>query len=118
MKLSEFKNEEAIELLADLIEPSTKIMANPKLANMVRKGKSKPIDIVRIMLKDSPKECLEVLNITEGVKVKDWNIFTITQKLIELISDEDLKSFFFSQSQMNSSENFGSAMENTEEEEQ
>ena len=120
MKLSDYKNEQAIELLADLIEPSAKIMSSKKLAQLIRGGKYKKIDAIKIMLKENPKECLEVLSIVEGVPVSEYqcDIFKLTKGLLDLLSDPQIVGFFSQQSQRTSSENFGSVTESTEEKEQ
>lgn len=120
MKLSDYKNEDAIELLADLIEPTAKIMSSKKLAELVRGGKYKQVEVVKLMLKESPKECLEVLARVEGVPIEKYqcDIFKLTKGLLDLLSDPQIVSFFSQQSQMTSSENFGSVTESTEEKEQ
>lgn len=114
-KLSEYKNEEAIELLADILEPTTIILADKDIANIIN-TKSK-IEIITAILKAHKKEVIQILATLDGVKVEDYscNVFTLPMKILEIFNDKDIQSFFKSQFQSSDMNAFGSVTENIEE---
>lgn len=98
MKLSEFKDEKAIEVVADLLVPIGNIALN--------KDKIQKTDttahFVSDLLKSNPKEVISILAILNDVKVEDYNC-TATQVLkdaIEVFSDPELMQLFGLQSEM------------------
>lgn len=100
MKLSEIKGEAALDLLADIIEPATEIMTDPNVQKLV-KAKNKGA-IIKLLIKDHKKSIIEILATIDGVPVKDYqiNVFTLPMKLLELLNDKELMSFFTSQELM------------------
>lgn len=99
MKLSEYKGEEAIELLADIIEPAAKILADKECAAAL---KNKEITkAVKIGLKAHKREVIEIMAALDGVPVDQYevNLFTLPVKLLELLNDPDLMAFFDMQGQ-------------------
>lgn len=114
MKITDFKNEEAIDLLADILEPVTKILGDKQIAAAV-KAKSNKLVIAKLALKNHKREVVEILALCNGCEVKDYtcNIITITKDLLELLNDKELIDFFQSQQQMMANESSISAMENT-----
>lgn len=97
MKLSDIKGEAALDLLADIIEPATEIMTDPNLQKLV-KAKNKGA-IIKLLIKDHKKSIIEILAMIDGVPVDEYqvNVFTLPMKLLELLNDKDLMSFFTSQ---------------------
>jgi hypothetical protein len=100
MRISEIKNEDALDMLADMIEPATEIMTDPKVQELI-KAKNKGA-IVKSLIKDHKKSIIEILAIIDGVPVEEYqvNVFTLPLKLIELLNDKELMSFFTSQAMM------------------
>lgn len=117
MKLSEYKNEDALDLLADLLEPTAKIFSDKELAEVVR-NKGNKITACKVALKNNKKSILEILARLENVPVDKYecNIATVISKLLEIINDEVLADFFTSQSQQMVETSSGKATANTEEE--
>ena len=122
MKLSEIKGVDAIEVVADIIDPVTSIMADEevkKLAEM--KPKPPTLLIAKTILKRQKKAILEILAILHGEDPKTYNPSLIELPILlvnlinEIQSNEELKSLFHSQPQMSSSVSSGAVMENTEE---
>ena len=99
-KLSDFQGEEALDLLADLIEPASEIMADPKMRELIE-GKNKGA-IVKALIKNHKKQIIEILAIIDGVPVEEYkvNVFTIPLKLLDILNDKELVDFFTSQEQM------------------
>lgn len=122
MKLSEIKGVDAIEVVADIIDPVTSIMADEevkKLAEM--KPKPPTLLIAKTVLKRQKKAILEILAILHGENPKTYNPSLIELPILlvnlinEIQSNEELQSLFRSQPQMSSSVSSGAVMENTEE---
>lgn len=117
MKLSEFENEKALDLLADILEPTAEIFTDKELVDYARNGKK--IKAINVALKNHQESVIAILAALDGVEPKDYkgNIVTMTVSLLEILNDDDLISVFRSQGQMISSVASGSATENTEENE-
>ena len=71
MKLSEYKGEKALDLLADLFEPATAIMADKEIMNAVRANLPK-IKIVKTVIKNHKREVIEILAILDGEDPKEY----------------------------------------------
>lgn len=93
-KLSDYKDEEALELWADLLEPAAKIFSDRTLANIVKAGKS-PMIIASAILKRHKEEATSILLRIDPAPIDGLNIIV---RLMDVITDmeqnEDLKSFF------------------------
>ena len=100
MKLSEIKGEAALDLLADIIEPASEIMADSNMKKLIEeKDKGK---IIKALIKDHKKSIIEILVTIDGIPVDEYeiNVFTLPIKLLELLNDKELMSFFTSQELM------------------
>lgn len=99
-KLSEVKNEDALDLLADIIEPAAEIMADKKVQELV-KAKNKGA-IIKALIKDHKKSIIEILATLDGVPVEEYevNLFTLPMKLLEILNDKELVNFFTLQATM------------------
>ena len=115
MKLSEYKNEDALVLLADLIDPLATIFSDKKFYKVFQKGNK--AEIIKYLLKNRPTQVLEIMARLDGVPPKEYeaNFFTLPAKLMEILSDEELMRFFASQGLKMDNESFGPVMESTEE---
>ena len=114
MKLSEYKNEDALDLLADLIEPVSVLMTDEKLKKMVADSAQR-IDVAKYLLKAHKKEIIAVLARLNGADVYDANIVDILTQVLDLINDPVLTDFFESQVRNWGGEISTPAMENIEE---
>ena len=121
MKLSEYKGEQALDMLADLIEPAAAIMADKEISNAAKANLPK-IKIVKTAIKNHKPEVIEIMAILDGEDPEDYaekvNLFTLPAKLLEILNDPDLMSLFTLQGQNKEETNSGSATESTEESEQ
>lgn len=99
MKLSEYKNEDALELLADLLEPVSYIFADKEVKRLFTSGTK--IEAIRYILKEHSKKIIEILARLEGVEPKEYNanIAKMTASLLDILNDEELISFFTLQEQ-------------------
>lgn len=117
MKLSEYKGEQALDMLADIIEPAAIIMADKEIAAFAKSGMP-AIKFVKPIIKNHKKEVIEILAVLNGEDPKRYaekvNLFTLPKKLLEIINDPDLMSLFSSQGQKMDETSSGSATESIE----
>lgn len=115
-KLSEIKNEDALDVLADILDPVTELFTDRVFE---KKFKENIKEAIKYVIKAHKKAIIELLAGLEGVPVKDYevNLIQIPVRLLELFNDEDMLSFFHSQGLEIPGISFGSAMANTEEKE-
>lgn len=119
MKLSEFKGEAALDLLADIIEPAAEILADKEVSDAYKNGEKK-IAVVKTIIKNHKKEVIEILAAMEGVPVEEYscNVLTLPIKLLEILNDKEFLEFFTSAGQTEGAKSSGSPTENTEASEQ
>ena len=110
-KISQYKDEEALELLADLIEPLARIIADKEVLSAFKK-KSK-IAGVSAAIKAHKHDVFQMLAILDGTPVEEYhcNVFDLPIKALEILNDKELNDFFKSQSQLMDEESSGSATE-------
>lgn len=114
-KLSEYENEEALDLLADILEPVAHIFADKDFVAQIQTNKMSAIQHV---IRNHKSDVLTIMARLEGVPVDEYQctIFTLPLTLLEIMNDPDLLDFFKSQGLKINEESFGSAMESIEEE--
>lgn len=121
MKLSEYKGEKALDILADIIEPAAIIMADKEIVNFAKSGKP-VIKLIKPLIKNHKREVIEIMAILDGEDPKEYsdkvNFFTLPAKLLEILNDPDLMSLFTLQGQKTDETSSGSATESTEASEQ
>lgn len=105
MKLSEIKGEQAIEVIADLIEPITNIATDKNCADIFN-GKKKEGETreeaaarqikekIPYLLKSHKKDIAYIVGILEGKKPEELNILQIFKGTIELLNDKALMQLF------------------------
>lgn len=115
-KLSDYKGEEAIDLLADIMEPLALILADSEIQKLV-KSRSPYIKYVKVALKNHKKEVIEILAMIEGVPfeeyVKTVTFLTLPTHVMAVINDPQMKSLFTLQGQKMESTSSGPASEGT-----
>ena len=94
MKLSEYKNEQALDILADILEPSAKIFSDKDVKKAFETGDK--IKGIKAAIKTHKNEIIEILAVLDGVPVAEYecNVLTLPVKLLEILNDTDLMSFF------------------------
>lgn len=114
MKLSEIKGEKAIEVIAEIIEPATEILADPKV-KLAARAKKIPT-AVALALKNHPKAVLHLLAALDGEDPETYkpSLVEIPKNLLELFNDPELASLFTYSDQTEAAESPGPQSENTE----
>jgi hypothetical protein len=111
MKLSDFKDEKAIEVVANLLVPIGKIAANKETA--AAKGKSK-LEFASAMLKNNAGDVKDMLAILNDVDPAEYHCSaaSVLADLLDMLNDPELMQLFGLQSKTPASS--GSASESTE----
>lgn len=120
MKISDFKGEEGIILLADILDPATEIMSDEKvmkLAQGVANESVPQLSFVSVLLKNHAKSILKILALLNKKDVETYNpsIVELTKEILEMLDDEELMNLFHSQGLLKGDESSISALENIEE---
>lgn len=119
-KLSEYKDEEAIEVLADILDPVATMAMDKGLVDDVKNNFSKGEHRIRIIsraLKEHKKEVFQILAALERVPVEEYhcNISTLPAQILSILNDKDLMSYFLSSAETEDVNASGSVTGNTEE---
>lgn len=93
MKLSEFKDEKAIAVIADLLGPIGNI-ARVK-ANADARNKT-PLEFAASILKNNPKDCMTMLAILDDKDPASYhcNAATVLADMVNMLSDDELMALF------------------------
>lgn len=98
-KLSDYKDDEAFELWADLITPLTTIFKNENVKRAVESGKSQ-MEIAGVIVSGCKAEAKELLLRIDPTPIDGLNIVTrLITVLKEIGQNEDIKGFFASAEQ-------------------
>lgn len=125
MRLSDFKGEEALDVLADIIEPMTFILADEEIQKMRKEAAEKKINLPYIKfvapaIKNHKPEIIQVLARLQNQTVEEYkaglSLATLPMQVLEFINDPEIQKFFTSQSQSpeTPSASSGSVTESTE----
>lgn len=97
-KLSELElNEESLELLENILEPSSKIFGDKEIAMALKEERL--LDVCKLVLKGYKKEIIEICAYVDGEDPETYHVkmITLPAKIMALINDKDLWDFFNSQ---------------------
>lgn len=112
-KLADYKNEDAIDLWADLLDPISLIVSDKHIKDSI-KAKKPPVVLAKEILKAHKKEAAEILLRIDSEPITALNIvIRLADILVELNNSVELQSFFGLAAQTKNG-SFGSATENTE----
>ena len=115
-KLSDFKDEKALDVMADLLEPLAEILSDPALKSAYER-KANKLKLVKLAIKNHKRAVIEILAILDDTPVEDYhvNLLTLPAKILEILNDEEFTQLFTTQGQPIGSPNSGSATGNTPE---
>lgn len=114
-KLSDFKDEKAVVVVAQLLEPIIAIVTNPE--NGKFKDEQNGFKMFSGFLTNSPRAMMQIFAILSEQDVETYHCdgVEVTKNLMTLVSDSRLIELFTSQGQTGDATSSGSASENIEE---
>ena len=103
MRLSDFKEEEALDVLADIIEPLAMILSDEEIQKLSKQKNVPTIKYIKPAIKNHKTELLTVLARLENMPVEEYketvNLITLPKQLMDLVNDPEVQSLFRSQEQ-------------------
>lgn len=116
MRLSEFRDEQGVEVVAKLLVPIAKIVSNEKNAKAQKEaneGKGSTLDFVSALLQNNPRDVMDMLAILDGKDPNEYHCSaaTVLVDALHMMSDPELLMLFGLQRQTLASP--GSALETT-----
>ena len=99
MRLSEIKNEEALDVVSELIDPITEICKDEETLKELRsvaKEKAPPIKLIKPLISKHKKEIVQILAILDRKDPETYEVslLTLPKKLVELFNDQEFQSLF------------------------
>ena len=118
-KISEFKDDEAMDVLVEILEPAVNVAKNQEFVKAFRGDKDhKPnrIEAVKIALKDNREDIVKIMAVLNETPVEEfhYNLLTLPNMVLQIFNDKELIGFFSTQGENISATSSGSVMENTE----
>ena len=94
-KLSEIKGKEALDVLAEIIEPAAEIFTDENVINALKVENNKA-KAAKIILKDHNKAVLTLLAALEGVPVEEYQppSLALPSLILGVLNDPELNSLF------------------------
>lgn len=121
-KLSEFKDDEAMDVLAEILEPAYNLIKDNDFKVAMRGDKEKGIlpnrlDAVKVAVTKHRKDVVKMMAVLNETPVEEfhYNLLTLPTMMLEMLNDKELIHFFSYKSETDLETPSGSAMENTEE---
>ena len=113
MKLSEFKDDAALDLIADIIEPATEILADPAIKEAFSRSK---LAAIKVAIKNHKSAIKEIIARLDGKKPEEYHFtaLSLPVKLLSLLNDPELQQLFTLSGRTEGENACSSASENTE----
>ena len=113
MKLSEFKDDAALDLIADIIEPATEILADPAIKDAFSHSK---LAAIKVAIKNHKSAIKEIIARLDGKMPEECHLtaLSLPVKLLTLLNDPELQQLFTLSGQTEGENACSSASENTE----
>lgn len=113
-KLGDYKDEEAIDLWMDLLDPIGVILQDKEIGKLYKKG-GKPIQMAQEIVKLHRKEATQILLRIDPTPIDGLNIIIrLLDIIMEFERSEELKGFFGSAGTVTEGASSGNATANTE----
>ena len=114
MKLSDFKDDAALDLIADIIEPATEILADPAIKEAFSRSK---MAAIKVAIKSHKNAIREIVARLDGKNPEEYHFtaLSLPVKLLNLLNDPELQQLFTSSGQTEGATACSSASETTEE---
>lgn len=117
MKLTDYKGEEALIVLADIIEPVGEIVTDKEFLDNLKKGGNK-FRAISLAIRNHTKAVIALLAALERKDPSEYanevSLATLPAKLLEIVNDKELAQLFTSQGRTGDATSYGSASEKAE----
>lgn len=120
-KLSEFKDEQALDVLAEILESAISLISDNefKLAILGDKENNLPpnkMKAINVCLRHHKAEIINIMAVLNETPVEEFhfNALTLPRMVLFMFNDRELIDFFKYQSQTDSETSSGSVTESTE----
>ena len=102
MRLSDIKNEQALDTLADIMEPAAEILADDEVKIIYKSGQPK-LRLAAYIIKNHKKSVIEILARLDGEdpETYSFSLLTLPKKVLELLNDPGITDLFTAQGQEN-----------------
>jgi hypothetical protein len=121
-KLQDVKGEEALDVLAGVLEYAVKLVQNDTIREILNKKGFRDVEAIKVLIKEGKHEIIQIMAAIDGKPYNEFlnslDLLTLPVMLYETFNDEALQAVFTSQVQTMGVNSSGLAMENTEESEQ
>lgn len=93
-KLSEIKGEEALDVLAEIIEPAAQIFTDENVKEALKSGSR--IKATKIILKDHKKAILTLMATLEETPVEEYKptLLALPALILGVLNDPELQNLF------------------------
>lgn len=111
--LAEIKGDDALELIADLLEPATEIMSDEKVKNAFYSKNSAAA--IKVAIKEHKDAVIVILAALNECDAKDYkpSVAQIIKDALQIVNDKALLDLFTLPNQTLEEDTSGSASENT-----
>lgn len=94
MKLSEYKGEAALDVLADLIEPAVEIFSDKEFSQLIQAKQS--AKAAKAAIKGHKKAVLTIMAVIDGEDPETYSpgVFVLPVKLLKILNDPEMMSLF------------------------
>lgn len=121
-RLQDVKGEEALDVLADVLDYVVKLVQNDKVREVLNRKSVRDIDTIKTLIKEGKHEIICMMAVIDGKTYDEFvdtlDLLTLPVMLYETFNDEALQAVFQSQAQTEGENTFGLATETSEESEQ
>lgn len=110
-------NEDALDFLADIIEPAARIFSDKKVQKAFQSGNQ--VKAAKAILKGHDKDAMIIIAAADQTTPDKCRYSTLDlfKKLMDILNDKDIMDFLSSQAQMEESKPSGSVTESIEDHE-
>ena len=93
MRLSEIKDDRALDVLAEIIEPAAEIVSDAEVKKLYGENKLK---CAAYAIKNHKSAVMTILAAMDGVSVSEYhcNVLTLPIRLLEILNDPEIEHLF------------------------
>ncbi len=117
-RLQDIKGLEAVDVLADLLDPITELVKKPGVLEAIDENGLNDVDTIKTLIKAGKMEVVQILAILDGRPIEEFldtfNVLTLPVMLYQTFNDDALQAVFTSQGQNEAVKSSGLATESTE----